>query len=235
MWLQRDQPVAPLKRNVIQAGRRVPRLAVALILVLTVAAEAGTQAWYWVHEQRAAKMVPWKVAWPSQQPGFKSVPVAEDAQELLRYNEGGGGSWTSADGRNWNMYFFRWLPGRTAGLFIKNHRPDICLPASGMTQRGGVQYKALTVNGVVLPIRGYVFENGGQQLHVYYCYWDGTVPDPNSMNQENWTARGRLQNVVQGKRDVGTQMLEIAAFGYDDDAAAEAAVREQLAAIVHPG
>ena len=40
----------------------------------------------------------------------------------------------SADGHNWSMYFFKWLPGRTAGLFIKNHRPDICLPASGMIQ-----------------------------------------------------------------------------------------------------
>jgi hypothetical protein len=51
------------------------------------------------------------------------VPVTPEAQELLRYNEGGGGSWTGADGKLWTMYFFKWLPGRTAGLFIKNHRP----------------------------------------------------------------------------------------------------------------
>ncbi len=74
------------------------------------------------------------------------------------------------------MFFFRWLPGRTAGLFVKNHRPDICLPASGMKQRGGVQNKMLTVNGVALPIRFYVFENNGRSLHVFYCYWDGTSP-----------------------------------------------------------
>jgi hypothetical protein len=132
------------------------------------------------------------------------------------------------------MYFFRWLPGRTAGLFIKNHRPDICLPASGMTQRGDVQSKLMLVNGVALPIRGYVFENGGLQLHVYYCYWDGKVPDPKTANEENWKPSGRLQAVLDGKRDVGTQMLEIVAFGYDDDATAEKAVREQLSQIVKP-
>jgi hypothetical protein len=133
------------------------------------------------------------------------------------------------------MYFFKWLPGRTAGLFIKNHRPDICLPASGMTQRGGVQNKLLTVNGVPLPMRSYVFENAGQKLHVFYCYWDGTPPEAGMLDQENWTASGRLDAVKRGKRDVGTQMLEIVAWGYDDAAKAEQAALEQLRQIIRPG
>ena len=54
-------------------------------------------------------------------------------ETLLRYNEGGAATWRSADDRRWMMYSFRWLPGRTAALFVKNHRPDICLPASGLT------------------------------------------------------------------------------------------------------
>jgi hypothetical protein len=162
------------------------------------------------------------------------VPVDEAAQELLRYNEGGGGDWF-ADGHNWSMYFFKWLPGRTAGLFIKNHRPDICLPASGMTQRGGVQNKLLIVNGIPLPIRSYVFENAGRRLHVFYCYWDGSPPEPGLLDQENWTAAGRLEAVKRGKRDVGTQMLEIVAWGYDDPAKAEQAALEQLRQIIKPG
>jgi hypothetical protein len=63
----------------------------------------------------------------------KNVSVAPEAQALLRYNQGGGASWNGSDGHPWMMYFFRWLPGRTAALFVKIHRPDICLPASGMT------------------------------------------------------------------------------------------------------
>jgi hypothetical protein len=162
------------------------------------------------------------------------VPVDDASQELLRYNEGGGGGW-QADRHNFNMYFFKWLPGRTAGLFIKNHRPDICLPASGMTQRGGVQNRLLTVNGVALPMRSYVFETSGQTLHVFYCYWDGTPPEAGMMDQENWTPAGRLAAVKRGKRDVGTQMLEIVAWGYDDPAKAEEAVLEQLRQIIRPG
>ncbi|HVF73126.1 MAG TPA: exosortase/archaeosortase family protein [Chthoniobacterales bacterium] len=216
------------------AGFRIPRLALILVLVFTVVAEAGTQLWYLSHEARTVKAAPWNIAWPTHAANWKEVAVDEGSRGLLRYNEGGGGNWF-ADGHNWSMYFFKWLPGRTAGLFIKNHRPDICLPASGMTQRGGGRNKLLTVNGVQLPIRAYVFENAGRPLHVFYCYWDGTPPEAGNRDQEDWTASGRLDAVKRGKRDIGTQMLEIVAWGYDDDAKAEAAAVEQLRQIIKPG
>jgi len=221
------------------SGSRQPlhlsRLLLGSVLGLIMLAEAGTQIWYRSHEAQTARLEPWTIAWPSQATNWKTTPIADSAQELLRYNEGGGGVWTGEDGHEWNMFFFRWLPGRTAGLFIKNHRPDICLPASGMKQRGGMQNKVLTVNDVALPIRSYVFENNGRSLHVFYCYWDGTPPEPGMVDHENWSAWGRLDAVRKGKRDVGTQMLEIIAWGYDDDAKAEQAALAQLSKIVRRG
>jgi exosortase len=233
-WFLSRKDELPRSKMGFAPAFRIPPFVLATLLILTVVAEGGTQVWYRVHEARTTQIAPWNVTWPKTAANWKEVPVDEAAQELLRYNEGGGGDWF-ADGHNWSMYFFKWLPGRTAGLFIKNHRPDICLPASGMTQRGGVESKLLTVNGVPLPIRSYVFENAGRRLHVFYCYWDGTPPDPAMLNQENWTASGRLEAVKRGKRDVGTQMLEIVAWGYDDAAKAEAAAVEQLRQIVKPG
>jgi exosortase len=214
---------------------RIPRLVLGCLLALTLIAEAGTQLWYLAHESQTARLEPWTVEWPSQATNWKTVPIADSAQELLRYNEGGGGAWTSDDGHQWNIYFFRWLPGRTAGLFVRNHRPDICLPASGMKQRGAMQMKLLTVNNIPLPIRSYVFESNGQPLHVFYCYWDGTMPQAGTGDHENWTALGRLDAVRNGKRDVGSQMLEIVAWGYDNDEKAEQAALEQLSRIVRRG
>jgi hypothetical protein len=104
-----------------------------------------------------------------------------------------------------------------------------------MKQVGGEERKLITVNGVPLPIRSYVFDNNGMPLHVYYCYWDGTVPNAATMNQENWTASGRLRAVRDGKREVGAQMLEVVAWGYDQDQIAEQAVRNQLENIIRRG
>ena len=233
--LLRGKDQTALRATRSQPAFRVSRLVLGSLLALTLFAEAGTQIWYRAHEAQTARLEPWTVAWPSQATNWKTVPIADSAQELLRYNEGGGGVWTGEDGHEWNMFFFRWLPGRTAGLFIKNHRPDICLPASGMKQRGGMQNKLLTVNDVALPIRSYVFENNGRPLHVFYCYWDGTPAEPGMADHENWSALGRLDAVRKGKRDVGTQMLEIIAWGYDDEAKAEQAALAQLSKIVRRG
>ncbi len=233
--LLRGKGEAAVKMPHVERVSPVPRLVLGSLLALTAIAEAGTQIWYRAHESNSVRLQPWTIEWPSQATNWKSVPVAESAQELLRYNEGGGGAWTGDDGHAWNMFFFRWLPGRTAGLFIKNHRPDICLPASGMKQRGGVQNKLLTVNEVALPIRSYAFESNGRSLHVFYCYWDGTPAEPGMVDHENWTAAGRLDAVRKGKRDVGTQMLEIVVWGYDDDEKAQQAAIEQLSKIVRRG
>ena len=223
---------APLEQR---SAFRIPRAFLICVLAFTVVAEAGTQAWYGIHEARRAKAEPWNITWPEQARNWKTVPIADQAQELLRYNEGGGGSWTGEDGAQWTMYFFKWYPGQTAGLFIKTHRPDVCLPASGMQLRGAVAHKRFTVNDVTLPIRSYVFEAGATTLHVYYCYWDGTTADAATENVENWTAAGRVEAALRGKRDIGTQMLELVAQGYDSEEEAEAAVREQLSKIVRRG
>jgi hypothetical protein len=103
-----------------------------------------------------------------------------------------------------------------------------------MTQRGGVDEKVVTINGVTLPIRGYVFENRGRLLHVYYCYWDGSPARQKSGDPENWAIAGRIDKVLRGKRDVGTQMLEIVVSGHDDAAAAEGAVHAELGRIIRP-
>ena len=236
MLMGGSSSVAPSAASAHARGPlQIPRVALICLLALTVTAEAATQAWYGMHEARAAKVVPWNVAWPKDAKDWKEVPVTPEAQELLRYNEGGGGSWTGADGKLWTMYFFEWLPGRTAGLFIKNHRPDVCLPASGMTLRSGPENKLIEVNGVTLPIRAYVFASGATLLHVYYCYWDGSPPESAPQDQENWTAGGRMDAVKRGKRDVGTQMLEVVAQGYENEEQAERAVRQQLAQIVKRG
>jgi exosortase/archaeosortase family protein len=199
-------------------------------------AEAGVQSWYRFH-QNSLSSSRWALSWPSSERDYQPVPIAPESEALLLYNEGGGATWQASDGHRWMMYFFRWLPGRTAALFVKIHRPDICLPASGLTMERDNGIQLFTVNGVNLPVRSYRFDDHGMSLHVFYCYWDARSSYDNvaAAEEEDWSARGRVRAAFRGRREAGAQMLELAVWGYDDDQEAKKALESRLAEIVTAG
>lgn len=212
---------------------RATLLVGALALVVL---EAGVQLWYSQHQPDIASSR-WAVQWPESEARYKPVPIAPEAEGLLHYSEGGGASWESGNGHPWMMYFFRWLPGRTAARFVKIHRPDICLPASGMTLLKDDGIHLLQVNGASLPVRSYRFDDHGVALHVYYCYWDARSSYDNSATatEEDWTARGRIRAALRGRRELGAQMLELVVWGYEDDAQAHAALAAELSRLIRLG
>lgn len=204
----------------------------ALLAVWLVVAEGAVQIWYWSHQTIASSH--WAVQWPHSESNYKSVPIAPEAESLLQYNEGGGASWEGKDGHQWLMFFFRWFPGRTAARFVKVHRPDICLPASGRTMERDNGLRMLAVNGVNLPIRSYRFQDRGAPLHVFYCYWDARSSFENVATaiSEDWSFRGRVRTALQGRREIGAQILEIVVWGYEDDNEARDALTRELARVV---
>jgi len=197
--------------------------------------EGGVQIWYRSHQTLISSR--WGVRWPEFESNYKQVPIAPAAETLLRYNEGGGAAWEGPDGRQWMMYFFRWLPGRTAARFVKVHRPDICLPASGRTMERDNGLRMLAVNGVNLPVRSYRFDDRGVPLHVFYCYWDArsSYESAASAESEDWSARGRLWAALQGHREIGAQMLEVVVWGYQDDTEASEALARELTQVIRAG
>ena len=222
--------------DVNSAPRPLPWPLLAGLGIWICFAEAGVQTWYALHQQIATN-TRWAVQWPVSESRYKSVSIPPEAESLLRYNEGGGGKWEAADGQLWIMYFFRWFPGRTAALFVKNHRPDICLPASGLVLHRESGIRLLQINGANLPIRSYRFDDNGTPLHVFYCYWDGrsSYENATAAEQEDWTARGRLRAAIRGRREIGAQMLELAVWGYQDDGAADRALQRELERIIRLG
>jgi exosortase len=207
----------------------------ALLAAWLVLAESAVQIWYRSHQTIASSH--WAVQWPASESNYKSVPITSEAESLLQYNEGGGASWEGADGHQWLMFFFRWLPGRTAARFTKVHRPDICLPASGRTMERDKGLRMLNVNGVNLPIRSYRFQDRGAPLHVFYCYWDArsSYETAAAAVLEDWSFRGRVRAALQGRREIGAQILEIVVWGYEDDNEANDALARELGRVVRVG
>jgi exosortase len=216
-----------------QSPLSFPMSLMAGLALWFVFSELAVQAWYGVHQSRL--VVPrWTVRWPDSEQAYKSVPIAPESKDLLRYDEGGGATWQAGDGRRWVMYFFRWLPGRTAALFVKIHRPDICLPASGLTMERDNGIELMHVNGVNLPVRSYRFDDHGHALYVFYFYWDArsSYETTTAAQEEDWTPSGRLRAAMRGRREMGAQMLEIAVWDYDNDQDARRALESRLAEAV---
>jgi exosortase len=235
---ENSAPAAPTSAPESLAGLARPGFwpLFAALAVWMFLAEAATQAWYGFHQSRVA-VSRWTVQWPVAENRYEPVPVAPEAQNLLRYNEGGGARWHTPDGHQWMIYSFRWLPGRTAALFVKIHRPDICLPASGLEMKSDNGIQLIPVNGVHLPIRSYRFDDHGMPLHVFYCYWDArsSYTSIAAAEQEDWSWRGRLRAALRGSRELGAQMLELVVWGYHDDAEAAKALQHQLTSVIRAG
>lgn len=100
-----------------------------------------------------------------------------------------------------------------------------------MKRDNGIQM--LAMNGVNLPIRSYRFDDRGVPLHVFYCYWDARSSyESVAAESEDWSPRGRLRSALQGKRDIGAQMLEIIVWGYQDDTEAHEALARELGQVI---
>jgi exosortase len=197
-----------------------------------VVSEVLVQFWSRAHAMPVTN-ARWHVQWPIEESTFRVVPIPPETKTLLHYDQGSAGMWKS-EGRPWMLYFFRWSAGRTAGLSVKIHRPEICLPATGMTLTSDDGGRLLTINGIDLYVHSYRFDDRGEPLHVLYCY--GDVRSPNgrafSAEQEDWTARGRLRAAFRGRPEIGA-VLELAAWGYRDDAEAYEVVQRELGRLVH--
>jgi exosortase len=204
----------------------------AIVAAWVIIAEGAVQCWYRSHE--TVSTAHWAVQWPNSESNYKSVPITQEAESLLQYNQGAGASWEGADGHQWLMFFFKWFPGRTAARFTKIHRPDICLPASGRTMERDNGLRMLSVNGVNLPIRSYRFDDRGSPLHVFYCYWDARSSYENAATavSEDWSFLGRVRSALRGRREIGAQILEIVVWGYQDDNEASEALARELDRVV---
>jgi hypothetical protein len=52
---------------------------------------------------------------------------------------------------------------------------------------------------------------------------------------EDWSPRGRIRAALQGRREIGAQILEIIVLGYQDDDEANAALARELGRLVRAG
>lgn len=204
----------------VPAGRSLPTVAILSIAGWLVAVEIGNELWFRAHERSAGQNLSWGVDWPQEGDGFKGQPVTEDIRTILRYDEGRSGLFFNDNGSQSLVFFFRWRPGRSAAQSARIHTPDLCLPAAGLQQAEKPGNRSVEKEGVQLPFRTYVYDAGGRRWYVFYLLWEDR-PTAASLGAEDLSRSSRIRAVLEGRRHLGQQVLEIAVTGVHDAGVAQ--------------
>jgi exosortase len=206
------------------------RLAFALIIWLVIV-ETGVQLWYRHLESRIKPGPAWSLNFPTDNSTLKDIPISTDTRNLLRFDKGEQAGWTESDGTQWQVFYCSWLPGTVAGYLAKRHTPEICLQATGLKMLSGPELTMMNVNGVVLPVRSYVFQTDDGKIQVFHCRWEAGVEDSAYVKQES--ARFNLvRGIWAGRGNKGQKVLEVIISGMNDPAQAKIALAGQLKKLI---
>jgi exosortase/archaeosortase family protein len=211
-------------------------LALALLLWLTFV-QIGVELWYRAHERGVSNIPQWTLDWPPKTASFHECDVPAITWEMLKYQEGHCGTWISEGNLECEMFYFRWSAGKIAASSAKGHTPDVCLTAAGKTlHQIGDNRCPITIGPFVFPFRRYEFDENGRMFQVFYCLWEDQ--DPGSYFDNQTTSKlkdARLENAIQGKRNLGQRSMEIMVAGAEDAKSAQAVVADELQKLVRVG
>jgi exosortase len=213
--LGRDREISPVPR--IFAPQWIALAWLALIF-------AGTEIWYRIHERRLIERLSWQVTWPAGNDTVASQPIPESTRVILRYDDGKTAAWEQPRGVRWWSFFAHWKPQRAALQLARSHSPEICLPAIGRNFRLARPDVNVRAGAVSLDFRSYEFEQNGRPLFVFVCVQEDKRVASGPSDTGEWNLLGRLRAALDGKRNLGQRLLEVAVLGLDDFAQASEAL-----------
>jgi exosortase len=202
------------------------------------AVEVGTHLWYRAHESNLVPTTRWDVRWPENASSFRQLKIDQEVRRVLRFDEGQAAVWTlpattspaklgpsEPSTITCLLYLFRWKPGRNSALLANLHRPDVCLPAVGWTQVADTGVRNYPVTGsFALPFRHFEFhrataEGSTQQMaQAFYCLSEDHVRSFSAADSKlpqmagapsTWTRDERIRQVLEGRRHLGQQVMEV--------------------------
>jgi exosortase len=211
--------------------------------------EIGTATWYRLHERNLISGIRWTAQWPQQAPNFRKLKIDEEIRAVLRFDEGEAAAWTLPSPQQLGsergvptsclLYVFRWNPGKNSALLANLHRPDVCLPASGWKQMADHGVRSYPISdSVELPFRHFEFQRSfegspPQIAQAFYCLSEdrasggsaslGKTDSPGMFgNRSEWTRSERLRAVLEGRRHLGQQVMQVIFISSEPLSAADA-------------
>jgi exosortase/archaeosortase family protein len=212
--------------------RSLPGWVTALLAAWVLFVAVGTELWYRTAPAPSAAW--WCVEWPESQPNFTEIPLTPKIREL-EFDLGRQARWKEDDSSNWTMFYFRWLPGLASSRnFARWHNPEQCLPAVGFKRIAEYEPTIIRNGEIELAFQTLRFDLNGVASYVFFCVWEDRKEPGEPKLPEQWTVGTRLRAVLQRRRHLGQQMLEVVITGIDDEKAARAAFERRIPSLLKP-
>jgi hypothetical protein len=206
-----------------------PFVFVVAFAAILFVGEIGVYAWY--RSAASTSIAEWNVSLPQQKPAFRISELPANTVRMLRFTEGKTASWQNSDRTQWQFFYFRWAPGRTAVNLARNHTPEICLPAAG--HKLGIMQDPTRVElgDASISFRSFAAGSVERPLYVFYSLWeDGAIKQHSEA--QNLTVSSRLKAVKERRRNPGQRVIEIAIAGARDFSHAQSSLRTELPKLV---
>ena len=185
-------------------------LAVGICLWIT-ATFIVTHYWYGSNDGSSLRI---EIRWPGNQNAFRYLSMQEETRHALLCTEGRIAAWLDNAGGEWTLCALRWAPGQTATQSARLHRPENCFAASGAVLKRELETTSVTIDGIPITFRTYLFERKGVSLVVFYTLWEEANPDRLSGGVlQDYSGLSRLQRVLVHERNLGQQSLEFILTG----------------------
>jgi hypothetical protein len=197
--------------------------------------EAACAVWFHMGDARAQTNPTWSINWPSNASGFREIALKKLEHDMLRYDTAKNASWQDESGNQWNLIALRWAPDNKNSFIGRGHTPDQCFVGAGWRLCGEPAPVRLSVNGIELPFRRYLFQVDGKTAYVYLTLWDERSPGGRQELPLNQGLARRLKAALDGKRHQGLKKLEISIIGPASSEQALQVLREGLEKIINRG
>ncbi len=211
----------------------LPATFVVILSAWVLFIAVGTEIWY--RSAPPPNAAWWRIEWPEKQNGFAEIPITPAVKDMA-FDIGRQGHWRESDGTLWTMFHFRWLPGlATTRIAARWHNPDICLIAAGFQRVAEYEPTIIRKGDIEILFRTYRFDVKDQKNFVFFCVWeDRRDPGEELRPPDEWNPGSRIRAVLQRRRHLGQQVLEVAISGVADEKAALALFRERIVSFVQP-
>lgn len=215
----------------LHAPCSVPRGYLVTVGCWALCVAGANELWYRAHESKNLGGFHWSVSFPTNAPAYKEIELTPVVRGKMGSDTGGAGEWTDDAGLHWTAHFFRWNPTSIESVLrARIHRPDQCLPASGLrlVADGGLVY--FQAGNLQLPFRQYTYESEGRMLQVFFCQWE----DGDEKQGGMWSSKlgDRIRSVLVGRRKLGQQTLEVIVSGSQTLDEAAQSLRKEIPALI---